>query len=119
MSSLDDIGNRGENLFRVLITAYCGRKRPYFRETFLGEKFKALDFMVHLVGVRSGLPYFFVQVKTTTTGYSSGKSGKRLRVKVTPRDVQRLKGIPAPTYVVGIDMKSGEGYLASIHERLS
>lgn len=114
MSISDDIGTRGEALFFVLMTQFCGRPRPYFRPHLLGQKFIALDYMVELVDAGPITPYFFVQVKTTSQGYTKGSlSTRRLKVQVTPEDMQRLVSYPAPTYIIGIDERDEMGYIVS------
>ena len=45
---MDIIGDRGEALFRVAITKWCGGK-PWFQATFLGAKAEGLDFEVPLL----------------------------------------------------------------------
>jgi hypothetical protein len=114
MSISDDIGTRGEALFFVLMTQFCGRHRPYFRPHFLGEKFIALDYLVELVGAGPRTPYFFVQVKTTAQGYTK-RSGirRRLKIQVSQEDMHRLVQYPAPTYVIGIDERDEVGYIVS------
>jgi hypothetical protein len=49
MATGDDIGGRGESIFYVLLTNFCGRSRPFFRPHFLGEKFATLDYLVELI----------------------------------------------------------------------
>jgi len=113
----DDIGTRGEALFFVLLTQFCGRSRPFFRPHFLGDKFATLDYLVELVDAGSATPFFFVQVKTTTQGYTKQKDGKRrLKIQVSEADVRRMVLYPAPTYIVGIDERAEVGYIISANE---
>ncbi len=81
--SSDDIGNRGEAIFRVRITdPYGPDKTPLFRAYHLVEKFPTLDFLVELIGLPAGrVAYFFVQVKATTRGLARGAPA-RLRIDV-------------------------------------
>jgi hypothetical protein len=114
MTVSDDIGARGEALFFIMLTRFCGRRRPFFRPHFLGEKFVTLDYIVELTDAGSTTPFFFVQVKTTTQGYVHDRTGnKRLKVHVSHTDMQRLIFYPAPTYVVGIDEIAEIGYIVS------
>jgi hypothetical protein len=118
MATRDDIGSRGEALFFIMLTRFCGRRMPYFRPHFLGEKFAALDYLVELVDAEAMTPYFFVQVKTTTLGYTQGKPGqRRLKVQVSAENVRRLIHYPAPTYIVGIDEREEKGYIVSGNQR--
>lgn len=106
------LGQIGEALFYVSITRFHGRNSPVFRPQFLGDKWPAVDFVVELMNYPGQItPYFFVQVKTTRQGYTKKK--KRLKVKVPAKDMQKLASFPAPTYIVGIDENTEEGYLVS------
>ena len=109
----DDIGDRGQALFFLLMTDLCGRDVPIFRPRFLGDKYPTYDYIVELVDRPA---YFFlVQVKATIQGYSHG--GSRLKVKVSRDDIDRMVACPAPTYVAGIDITlPGAGYLLSVNE---
>ena len=111
MAARDDIGKRGEFIFSACIMNFCGRNLPFFRPYFLGEKAQALDFLVELVDAGDHHRFFFVQVKTTQNGYT--KNG-RLRVRVAGKDVHRLAGVPAPTYLVGIDEQREVAYILAI-----
>lgn len=107
----DALGDRGEAIFRVLITEFDSVSGPIFRPYFLGEKWPVVDFIVELLGAGSTTPYFFVQVKTTRAGYTQKE--KRLKVSVAGDDIRLLASYPAPTYVVGIDEINRDGFLVS------
>src|SRR5947209_14232604 len=109
----DDIGERGEAIFKAEIMDFCGRNRPYFRAHFLGAKFATLDYLVELLGAGARALYFFVQVKTTRLGCTK-RNPPRLKVKVTRTDVPRMALYPAPTYVIGIDEPPALAYIVSI-----
>ena len=111
---MDAIGGRGEALFYTAMTRFYGRRLPFFRPHFLGVKFMTLDFFVELVDAGAVTPFFFVQVKTTTQGYT--KKDRRLKVQVSAEEVHRLIAYPAPTYVVGIDERQEVGYLQAVLE---
>lgn len=113
MDARDDIGSRGEHIFCARIMDFCGRRLPYFRPRFLGEKARALDFLVELVGNGDRTMFFFVQVKTTRRGYTT-RGGRRLKVSVPAEAVRQLAGVVAPTYLVGIDEEQEVGYLLAI-----
>jgi Domain of unknown function (DUF4365) len=116
--SRDDIGNRGEAIFRVRVTdPYGPGKTPLFRAYHLGEKFPTLDFLVELVGLPvEREAYFFVQVKATTRGLTRGHPA-RLRVGVVQRDIDRMLVYPGPTYIVGVDCRTERAYIASVNGR--
>ena len=112
MYSRDIIGERGESIFRILLT----RKHPtrdylFEHPNFLGEKKRTIDFLVELIHNESLIPFFFVQVKATTEGYT--QTEQRLKVKVASKDMKRLAAYPAPTYLVGIDEPNEQGYIVS------
>ncbi len=111
MNGRDDIGGRGEHIFAARIMQFCGRPLPYFRPRFLGEKAETLDFLVELVGV--AVPaFFFAQVKATRKELT--RRERRLRVGMSADDVRRAVGVPAPTYLIGVD-EPGEGcYIVAI-----
>jgi hypothetical protein len=110
----EDIGERGQWLFSLLITDLCGRDDPFFRPRFLGDNYPRFDYIVEVVDHPSY--FFFVQVKGTTLGYTAEEH--RLRVQVTQDDIDRMVACPAPTYVVGIDVNEemGVGFLLSVNE---
>jgi hypothetical protein len=111
----DDIGERGQWIFALLMTELCfGREEPYFRPRFLGDRYPTFDYLVELVGCEAY--FFFVQVKATTLGYRTANGRRRLRVNVPKADVERMVASPVPAYVVGIDEPRQTGYLLSVNE---
>jgi len=111
--SREDIGERGQWLFSLLITELHGREQPFFRPRFLGEKYPTFDYLVELADHPNY--FFFAQVKATTQGYT--QDPVRLRVQVSQKDVDRMVANPAPGYLIGIDANSfGLGFLLSIKE---
>lgn len=105
----NELGQRGEQLFSVIITRFYGRKQPIFRPHFLGDKWPASDFLVELTSdTLATIPYFFAQVKTTRLGYDSKN---RLRVQISAIEAQKLNSLPAPTYIIGIDDITEQGYI--------
>jgi hypothetical protein len=108
----DLVAARGEALFRVLISRSQQESGFLFQVPhFLGEKQRTVDFYVELVSAESAPPHFFVQVKTTRAGYTHRE--RRLRVRVSDGELQRLAGYHAPTYIVGIDEPWERGYIVS------
>src|SRR3954452_16798547 len=104
MPTRDDIGNRGEAVFRVRVTEpYGPGGNPLFRPYHLGEKFPTLDFLVELVGLPAGrVGYFFAQVKATRQGLSK-RPPVCLKVRVPQGDINRMLVYPGPTCLIGID----------------
>ncbi|MBY0512384.1 MAG: hypothetical protein K2P78_00545 [Gemmataceae bacterium] len=114
MDKRDYIGERGEILVTAAITKWCDGE-PWFTEVvFLGAKAEAKDFMVSLIAPSAGEATFFVQVKATTTGYTGTGAARKLRVKVGREAVQRLKAVPGPAYVVGVDIVAEAAFLLPI-----
>lgn len=113
MNLKDYIGKRGEIIFCMLITKWC-EGEPWLDVTFLGEKAETKDFMVNLIEPASGDAPFYVQVKATTTGYTGTGPDRKLNVKVTKEDVEKLKHSAGLAYVVGVDIQGECGYLMAI-----
>lgn len=108
----EDIGDRGQWQFSLLMTDLCGRDAPFFRPRFLGDKYPTFDYIVEVVDRPAY--FFFVQVKATSLGYTVEE--RRLRVQVAQDDIDRMVACPAPTYVVGIDVNDSVGFLLSVNE---
>lgn len=108
------VGKRGEDLFRTFITQLCDG-RQWFRMVFLGDDAIALDFLVTLEHPTMLNPCCWVSVKATTnTKYSGAGKNRKLLVRVTQKDIRRLKRTVFPTYVVGIDIDSECGFIKRI-----
>lgn len=116
MNRKDYVGSRGEDIFRYVITRWCNGK-PLFVQVFMGDKHEGTDFMVELVEPTCGHAHFFVQVKSTQSRYTGQDEDRKLDVQVSARDVETLKMIHAPTYVVGIDINDARGYITGITQR--
>jgi hypothetical protein len=114
MNKMDFIGERGEVLFKFLITDWCGKDRPWFQAVYLGEKYQAKDFLVDLVDSNVGEANFYVQVKATKGRYIGKGSGRKLNIKVSKSGMMRLKKVNAPVFVVGIDIDARKGYVVQI-----
>ena len=115
--NLNDLkGERGENIFTVLITKWCSG-HPFFTDSFLGEKHETTDFLVELINPTCGHGHFYVQVKATTANYSGTGPSRKLDVQVTKDDVEKLKQIHAPCYVVGVDIENVRGYITAITQQ--
>jgi hypothetical protein len=112
MAARDDLGRRGEYIFCTRIMEFCGRKLPFFRPYFLGEKAQTLDYLVELVDAGEHTRFFFVQVKATQQGYT--RRQRRLKVGMSAGDVRRFSLVPVPTYLVGIDEPQEIAYIMAI-----
>jgi hypothetical protein len=112
MNLKDYIGKRVEVVFAYLIGKKCNG-RFWFHCDFLGDKAESKDFTVTLIDAPSGEATFFVQVKATTTGYSGTGANRKLKVKVSKKDIKKLKRVTGPAYVVGIDIDLEVGFLVA------
>lgn len=102
------IGKRGESIFNTKIS-----KHFLLDPTFLGDKYKAVDFIVDLIDVPDKRAFFFVSVKTTANATYSKKE-KRLRVVVEKEELDRLKKFKIPTYIVGVDEGKEKAFIVSV-----
>ncbi len=85
--------------------------RPLFRATPLGDKYPTVDFLVDLLDRSDeSLGFFFVQIKGTL---GPGSSNRRLAIEVPIARFNRLARIPAPTYLIGVDLVQERSYLVS------
>jgi hypothetical protein len=116
MNERDYIGKRGEAIFRYLITEWCDGK-PWFDDSFLGEKQPIKDFMVNLIEPTCGDAVFYVQVKATNGKYIGTGRGRRLKIKLSKKDTAKLKNAPGPVFLVGIDVASKKGYFVQLSAR--
>lgn len=112
---MDIIGERGEALFRVAITQWCGGE-PWFRVAFLGDKAEGLDFMVVPLETTVFEAMCFVQVKSTAkkVRYSGTGKARRLLVTLTKQDAMKLGTMKMPAYVVGIDVIEDKVYIRHV-----
>jgi hypothetical protein len=83
MNKTDYIGERGEALFRFMITDWCGENEPWFHAVHLGEKYPAKDFLVDLVNPSSEQANFYVQVKATKGKYTGKGPTRKLKVGIS------------------------------------
>jgi hypothetical protein len=114
MERSEATGKRGEAIFVKDIMSFCGNRVPFFNPIFLGEKSEAVDYLVELIGVRTGTPFFFVQVKTTKLGCTANKTDPRLKVKVSNAGIERIRRYPFPTYLIGIDEIKAKSFILAI-----
>src|SRR5947199_7773060 len=104
------IGSFAELLAKTeLSRPVVGRyRRPLFRVTSLGEKYPAVDFIVDVLGADDvSLGFFFAQIKGTT---QSPLPEARLPVKVDVDKFNHLVRIPAPAYLIGVDVVAEVSY---------
>ncbi len=112
------IGTHGEFVFQALISRRCGRKF-YFHPIHMGEKHPTADMVVELLDPTNVQSLFYVQVKSSTLGCSGTGAAEKLKVDISREDIEKLKGYPGPTYIAGIDIFRGRGYLAGVDSGLN
>jgi hypothetical protein len=111
----DQIGKRAELWVSLDLSCSVGRgyDRPLFRVAEFGEKHPTVDFLVDALGPDgTSTGFFFVQVKGTTV-----PSATRLGIEVPVDRFNRLVAIPAPTYVIGVDVTAPAAYLVGAYRR--
>jgi len=111
----DEIGERGEMIFRLAVTNFRNLPKPLFRATFLGEKWPAVDFYVELRGVSNCRAGFFVQVRSTAAKMRSGAT--HLPIYLPRKKCEELYAVPGPTFVVGVHEPTQNAYILSLHAR--
>ncbi len=115
--SADDIGEFGEQLVAVELSRPVRRRSrcPLFRARHLGDKYPTVDFIVEVL-LPSGLSggFFFAQVKST--GHHRASVRPRLPVAVSKSRFNALVKLPAPTYVIGVDVNSERSYVVAAHK---
>ena len=94
MQEHDQIGSHGEFVFQALISRRC-RGRFYFHPLHMGEKHPTADMLVEALDCPGIQANFYVQVKSTTKGYSGAGVLEKLNVSVGRAD---LRGYPGCNY---------------------
>lgn len=107
------IGYRGEWIVELCLTDYSEFEKPLFRPAYLGDKWPVIDFYVELDLVRGKRPYFFAQVKSTSSPLAPESAN--LSISTRKKDVERLLRIPGPTYIFGVHEPSNRVFVQSIH----
>ncbi|HET7228946.1 MAG TPA: hypothetical protein VFJ16_03055 [Longimicrobium sp.] len=101
---------RGESWFQLNICKKDGAGRPLFRPAHLGGKWPTVDYLVEAVGRPDPDAFFFAQVKC-----SENANGGAIPVTISDDMWLRLRALPAPTYIFGIDDVTESGYILSVN----
>lgn len=112
----DQTGDIGELIAALDISRpVMGRyKRALFKPTHLGGKYPTVDFIVDVLATDStSLGFFFMQVKSTTP---ASATTARLSIDIGREKFNRLAKIPAPTYLVGVDINLETSYLVTAYK---
>jgi hypothetical protein len=92
-----------------------GYDRALFKMTHLGDTYPAVDFLVDILGpVAEARGFFFIQVKGTTR---TVRPAGRLPVETRTDRFNRMVAIPAPTYLIGVDVHSESSYIVAAYRR--
>lgn len=113
--SSDQIGRLAEFVAAVDLSRTVRRhyRRPLFRATFLGEKYPTVDLIVDALDHHDqSLAFFFVQVKGTSTAVPGAS---RLPIDIDAVKYNRLVRLPAPSFVIGVDVPAETSYIAAAH----
>lgn len=113
----DQAGDLGELLAAAdLSRPVRGRyNRPLFKPSFLGGKYPAVDYLIDILAPDNlSCGFFLVQVKST----ERAKVGaQRLPINVETDKYNRIATLPAPAYLIGVDLNSERAYLVAAHRR--
>jgi hypothetical protein len=109
------LGDHGQSIAMLRLTD-LESGAPLFRPHILGDKWPFVDFLVQLEGVGRHVACFFAQVKTTTRGFNDRG---RLRVSMSKKQVVGMSGYSIPTYVIGVDERGEDAYIAALRSRAS
>jgi hypothetical protein len=115
----EDIGRMAERLaeFTLLQTVRGAFGRPLFRTAPLGDKYPTADFLVDAISVDgTAVGHCFVQVKGTA---HASPSAPRITVDVELEDFNRLVRLAIPAYILAVDVRTEEVYLAAACQRRS
>lgn len=109
----DVTGSRGEKIVDLCLTDYSAFPAPLFGPAFLGDKWPALDFYIELRTIIGAGLFFFGQAKSTAATLS--KRARVLPISADRDDVDRLRRIPAPTYILGVHEPSKRVFIRAVH----
>jgi len=107
--SREMLAQRGESWFQLNICKKDGSGRPLFRPAHLGSQWPTVDYLVEAVRPGDSNAFFFAQVKC-----SENANGGAIPVTFRPDQWRRLRAIPVPTYIFGIDDVTESGYILSV-----
>jgi hypothetical protein len=109
----DVTGSRGEKIVELCLTNYSSFAAPLFEPAFLGAKWPAIDFYVEL-RTAAGAGLFFLGQAKSTAKPLSGRS-RVLPISADRDDIDRLRQIPAPTYIMGVHEPSQRVFVRAVH----
>jgi hypothetical protein len=109
----DQIGHAAEVIVALQLSRLVGApfRRMLFRGVHLGEKYPTADYLVDVLGADdSQIGHFFLQVKGTA---GASRTSPRLAVDASVDGFNRLVRLPAPAYLVAVDVIAERAYLVA------
>lgn len=116
VSPADFIGKRGEAAALTALMQSFNGLEPLFDPIPLGEKFATFDLFVRLRRVAGVYAFFFAQVKTTRRGVCP--RSHTLPVELSREDVAAALRCRVPSYLLGVDDRTGAVYVTAIDRRM-
>lgn len=107
----DQIGRHAELIAAEVLSRPLGHpfRRPLLRVVFLGDKYPTADFLVDILDPSDqSCGFCFVQVK----GTGGASTSRRVKVDVPADKFNRLARLPAPSYLLAVDVLSRACYLS-------
>jgi hypothetical protein len=86
------IGKRSESICSTIINRYVDAAGFLLDPSFLGEKFPAVDFYVHLLNYDMDKAFLFSSVKTTSVWYTADNT--KLKITVDHAELYNQSNIP-------------------------
>ena len=111
----DQIGRHAELIAAELLSRPVGPpfRRPLLRVVFLGDKYPTADLLVDVLDPSdNSCGFCFVQVKGTTGGSATAA---RMKVDVPVDRFNRLCRLPAPAYLLAVDLFARDAYLTAAY----
>jgi hypothetical protein len=109
----DQIGRYAELIAAEVLSRPLGHPfhRPLLRVVFLGDKYPTADLLVDVLDSSdNSCGFCFVQIKGTTGGSATAA---RMKVNVQVDKFNRLCRLPAPAYLLAVDLFARDAYLTA------
>jgi hypothetical protein len=109
----NQIGRHAELITAELLSRPVGPpfRRPLLRVVFLGDKYPTADFLVDILDPSdNSCGFCFLQVKGTTGGSTTAT---RMKADVPVDKFNRLCRLPAPAYLLAVDLFTRDAYLTA------
>lgn len=97
------IGDLGETVAKFFLSKKTSQG-VLFKTIILDGKWPTIDIYAEIITDDQQKMFCLFQVKTTERGRTKRK--RKLKVKISERDLNRLSKYSAPTYIIGVDYNS-------------